>query len=255
TGITASHKSEGGCPGAAHASAATYKANVTVSGDNAAGEPTAISFSEVIDQIGELTSDGPFKLTGTEVGGEGVNEFNFGGGIPGVKCVDSSFEGGALGATPHTTIPSGSTTFTMSPTYKKCKAGFQPITVAMTSCDYVFTLGTTTGGGKTYGLKTDIECSVPGDEVHLELFSDEAHTNRICSITFPQQTNITGLHATDSGAGDLVIGGTATGITASHKSEGGCPGAAHTTTATYKLNITMSGDNAAGGATAISLSD
>ncbi|MET0306448.1 MAG: hypothetical protein ABW196_09510, partial [Solirubrobacterales bacterium] len=197
---------------------------------------SAVAASAAFAQQGTVTSDGPFKLTATEIGGEGANEFNFGGGIPGAKCVDSSFEGGALGATPHTTIPSGSTTFTIAPTYKSCKVGFLPATVKPTTCDFVFHLGQTTGGTHTYGLTADVECTTPGDEIHLEVYTDAAHTNKVCSITFPQQTGITGLHATDTTAGDILINGTATGITASHKSEGGCPGAAHTTTATYKAN-------------------
>jgi hypothetical protein len=130
-----------------------------------------------------------------------------------------------------------------------------PATVEMTSCDYGFTLGLTTGGvAGTYTLPADLECDVPGDEVHLTVFADAGHTNRICSITFRQQTSITGLHATNSGGSVVIVSGTATGITATHLNESGCPGHVHTAAATYKVNVEVKGDNGGGAATGIGIS-
>jgi hypothetical protein len=218
---------------------------------------SAVVASAASAQNGKLTSDGPVTLTGTELAG---NAFHFGEGLglPATKCNDSTFHGGKLNGTTggvHQLLPSGESNFTFVPKYKECKVGFLPATVDMTSCDFVFTLGATTGGGATYGITSHLECSVPGDTVHLTAFSDAGHTNRVCSITFGAQTNIPGLHATNVAGGTVLVNGTATGITATHLNEPGCPGHVHSAIATYVVNVEVKGDNAAGQATGISISD
>jgi hypothetical protein len=131
------------------------------------------------------------------------------------------------------------------------------MTVKMTSCDYKFILGSTTGGvAHTYGISTQIECSTPGDQIHLEVYSNPQHTNLICTVTFGAQIPPTQhLHATYSTAtGKIRIHGQITSIHGIRtNSGGGCPPSGTTSAAEYKLDIEVSGENEAGGATAASV--
>ena len=108
---------------------------------------SAMVASAASAQQGVLTSDGEFFLEGTELA-EG-NELIY-KGLPAAKCPQSHFHGGVVGTTPHDDLPaSGATEFTVVPTYTNCKVGVFPATVKMTTCDFEFALGETTGGDNT----------------------------------------------------------------------------------------------------------
>jgi hypothetical protein len=209
----------------------------------------AVASSAAMAQ-GKLTSDGPVFLTGTEAAGGTVFSYP---GLPSTVCNQSHFKAGAVGATPHKGISSGATQFTMVPSLTKCTHGPFPVTVKMTSCDWKYTLGGTISAD-TYALSTSWECSVPGDAVHLELFSDANHTNQICAYTFAGQTPTSHLHATDTTTGKIRIHGKLTNLHVT-KSGAGCGGAGTTNAATFALDIELAGQNVEEASTSVSISD
>jgi hypothetical protein len=203
---------------------------------------------------GKLTSDGPVFLLGTDTVG-GVNELVY-PGLPATKCPGSHYKASAVG-NQAVGIANGATQFTVVPNYTACKVGIFPATVVMTSCDYVFSLGLTTGGvAHTYGLGASVVCGVAGDTIHLEVYSDEAHTKKICSVTFGAQTPTSELHATYNTATKKTrVHGVAKNIHANRTNLGGCPPSATTNAAEYKVDVEVSGFNEGGEATDASISE
>jgi hypothetical protein len=198
-----------------------------------------------------VTSDGSFFKVGTELA-EG-NAFLY-PGLPEIKCTGSHFRGGAIGSTPHSPLSSGYSKFTVTPTYTGCKAGIFPMTVKMTTCDFRGELGETTGGGDTYGQKISLECTTAGDSVHMEIYSNAAHTNLICSITLGAQTPTSAIHVTDTTNGSIRVHGALTGIHATRTNFGGCPPSGTSNAVEYKVNVEGTGENLGGAPTAVSLS-
>ena len=216
---------------------------------------SAMAASAASAQQGYLTADGPVTLDGVEVGEPNENALTAFEGT--VRCPGSTYAGHEVNSTPHELIPNGATSVTLTPTYKEpcvsSKGGSEfSTTVEMTSCDYVLNLGETTGGEGTYGVTADVECSVPGDQIHVTQFAGASHGFRVCSITVPQQTGLSGGHVTDEGNGHLLVSGTFTGIKAV---ESGLCGAKETSEGAFHIRATVSGTDAEGNATAVSISE
>jgi|SRR5680860_824801 len=202
-----------------------------------------------------LTADGPVTLDGTEVGAPNENALTSFGGV--TRCPESTYTGHKVNATPHELIPSGASEVTLTPNYNQpacvSESGGSSFssTVEMTSCDYVLTIGATTGGEGTYGVSAAVDCA-PGDAIHVTQFAGESHGFRVCSVTVPEQGGLTGAHVTDQGNGHLLLKGTFTGIEASRS---GLCGATSTTEGEFHVNATVNGTDDEGNATAVSLSD
>jgi hypothetical protein len=156
--------------------------------------------------------------------------------------------------TPHTVIPSGSSTVTLSPHYKETNAEGKPncvvpgvgaATLDLNGCDYVLHFGETTGGvAGTYGVSLDVACPV-GKQIEITIWtSGTPHTSpTFCSIDFPAQAGLKGAHATDTGNGHIDIKGTFEGLTATKTSHGGgilCPDQ-HTAASKLSIDVTVRG--------------
>ncbi len=212
---------------------------------------SAMVASAASAQQGKLTSDGPFTLIGTEAATG--NKLVYPGETDFVACEGSHFHAYKYNVTPHVGIPSGATTVTVIPTYTNCHAGLHRVTVTMNGCDYVFHLGVTTGGVTgTYGLTADLVCEAGHQvEVHVYLASNNSNTP-ICTFFFGSQSGLSGAHLTDSGSGTLTAKGTFTGIAAS---KSGLCGSGSTSAAEYEVNVPLTGENEAEGATTASISE
>lgn len=225
---------------------------------------SAVAASAAVAQQGTLTSDGPVTQIATQTGGAGSNALSaFGLSI---ECPGSTYTGHKYNVTPHAFIPNGAVTATLMPYFKEanhnCRAnpGNFPLTIDLNGCDDVVHLGETTGGvAGTYAVTLDFVCSV-GQEVAVTMWTtttDETKpTEPFCVLHIPPQTGLKGLHVTDTGNGHVDFNGTIEGVKSSMvKSTHAilCP-AKETTTGKISLDLTGSGLNSVGGATAISLS-
>jgi hypothetical protein len=217
-------------------------------------------------QQGFITSDGPMTLIAEEtgeVGSNAVTAFGFR-----AECPGSTGTGHKYNVTPHTLIPSGETTFTLTPHLKQanhnCRvfSGNFPTTADFNGCDYVTHIGITSGGTGTYNGTTDIVCPV-GQEITFTVFTnttDETNNKPFCVLHIKPQTGLAGVHGTDTGNGFIDLAGTIEGI---HMSKTNATGIGHlvlcpnqtTTTAKMDADGTIRAVNAKGEQTPISLSD
>jgi hypothetical protein len=226
---------------------------------------SAIAASTASAQQGTLTSTGSVTLTGVNSGAATENRLTMFGFS--TECPNVKYTGHKAGSTTEG-IPSGSTTTTITPHYGVCTTpvpliGPFPTTIDMNSCDYTFDLKETTGGvAGTYGLTTTVHCTKTGDDIQITMFTKgKPHTteNHFCTITITPKTDYTGLHATNIAGGTIRIHGVIEGIEA-HKIPSAwdksslCEKEETTTTAKLDVNWLVSGDNAAGSPTEISLS-
>jgi hypothetical protein len=149
------------------------------------------------------TSPEPVTLVGGAKEG-GLNAFTaFGSEI---KCPGTVITGHKANSTPHQLIPSGATQATITPHFQGCSSGGTPRTVKMNGCDGIVRNGVTTGGvAGTYGGEADIVCPI-GSQIEI--------TGGACTVKFPPQTGLTGLHLTNKGT-SFTLAGTSTGLTAS----------------------------------------
>jgi hypothetical protein len=204
----------------------------------------------------KITSTGPVGLKGTLTGGVGSNAWKMFGST--FECTTVTYEGHKAFSTPEVgtkaLILSGDSKFTVDQKTSGCKDGLgRPITVNMTNCDYTYTLLTPTEITR-YGVETHLECKNAGEEPHIEIFNDAAHKERICTLTFPPQTR-KGVHLINTSGGHLGLVGTFNGFVI--KREGLClldGKGTNTASAELALDVTISGTNAAGEPTAISVS-
>jgi len=225
---------------------------------------SAVAASTASAQQGTITSDGPFTLTGTETGVAGSNALTAFGLK--VECPGSTYTGHKYNITPHERIPSGATTFTLTPHYNDephgclVTPGNFRLTVDKNGCDFVGHLGETTGGvAGTYGTTVDIVCPA-GQEITLTLATnttDLTNNKLMCIQHIPPQVGLTGPHLKQTEGGHLGLVGTVTNIkmteTASATHPILCP-KKETLTAEFHADITVKGDNAAGEPTALTLS-
>jgi hypothetical protein len=216
---------------------------------------------------GELTSTGPLTLVGEET----LKGSNFLEGY-GLKfsCPGSTYTGHKYNVTPHTLIPSGSTTVTLTPHYNQAKhncrisPGNFPATIEMNHCDLVIHLENTTPAGNkegTYGVSVDIICPT-GKEITIKAWTTEADetkpTEPMCVVHFPEQKGLKGVHATDSGNGNLLLRGLIEGIKVKKTQTTHtllCPSKPEEPKGKYNIEATISGRDALGDATAISISE
>lgn len=213
---------------------------------------------------GKLTSDGPVKLTAAEtgVGQNFLKAFSLS-----VQCPGSTYTGTKAGSTSEL-ITSGSTTATLTPVYKQgnhnCTVtpGNFIATIDMNGCDYVVHIGATTGGvAGTYGVTFDVVCS-GSNEITVTVWTNSTdHTNSttpMCIMHVKAQAGLAGAHATDTGGGVIDITGTVKNIHVQKTNPGTHPVLCPTqTTATgeFSIDASVTGENAGGGATTVSLSD
>jgi hypothetical protein len=220
---------------------------------------SAVTASAASAQNGKLTSTGPVTLDALEIFGK-LNAFTSFGGI--VECPGTVMTGHKYNVTPHTFIPSGAETVTLSPDYAtdECYAeetiggGKHFATITMNECDYVLHLGTTTGVTDQYNVTADIVCPEK-KSIIVDVYFSSTPTNealKVCEITVGAQVGLAGATATDTTAGTVTVNGTFKKIHSS-RSGAGC-----TTKATeegeFHINVTAKGTNEAGGTTSISLS-
>jgi hypothetical protein len=165
-----------------------------------------------------------FAFTAPEqTGGAGANALTAFGST--IECSTVDYEGHKKDSTPATgtkeLIKNGATEVTVTPHYSGCKdvGTNKPATVNMTGCDFTLTLGAATSGG--FGVGASLVCKNAGEEAHVEVFNDAAHTERICTVTFAAQTPTSDVHAFNGTPnGDIGLKGTYTNIVA--KREGLC---------------------------------
>jgi hypothetical protein len=210
-------------------------------------------------QNGRLTSTGPVTLDATEIAGKQTALTTFGGKL---ECPGSVMTGHKYNVTPHTFIPSGAETITLTPAYTidECFAespigsGKHFVTITMNQCDYVLHLGTTTGVADQYNVTADVVCP-ENKSIIVDVYFSATSTNeglKICETTIGQQAGLAGPTATDTTTGDLTVNGTFKRIRES-RSGAGCA-TATTEEGEFHINLTVKGTNEAGGTTSISLS-
>lgn len=229
---------------------------------------SAVVASAASAQQGKLTSDGPVTLTADETG-VGQNWFEAFGLK--VECPGTTITGHAYNVTPHGLIPNGATTATLTPHFNDhpdgCHVTPGPFvaTVDDVGCDFVAHIGSTTGGvAGTYGVTFDLVCNEVGKEITVTIWTTAADLTAkktpMCILHIKQQNGLVGAHATNGSGGHINIAGLITGIHVTKTGTGThailCPGAVQTTsTAKFNIDTTVTGKNAEGGATGISLSE
>jgi hypothetical protein len=241
--------------------------------------------ASVASAQGKLTSTGPVTLTASQTGAEGTNALT--AFAASVECPGSTDTGHLVTTQLQTEktgkiiehknagigvdmLPSGSTTFTITPHHKEVNAEGKPnckgpsgttATTDMNGCDYVIHLGATTGDqskGPTYGITFDIVCP-PSKEITTTLFSG-AHTGTpLCVMHVPSQTAaemVSTVHATDTKNGTIDLLGTVEKITITQtRNSILCPAGVETDEGILHVDLSITGHNAEGKATTISLSD
>jgi hypothetical protein len=224
---------------------------------------SAVAASAASAQQGKLTSDGPVTLVAEETGiaANAVTAFGLR-----AECPGSIGTGHKYNVTPHTFIPSGETTFTLTPHLKSanhnCRVfpGNYPTTADFNGCDYVTHIGQTVGGiSGTYSGTNDIVCPA-GQEITWTIFTnttDETNNKPFCIMHIKPQTGLTGGHAKDTGNGFIDLAGTIGGVHVSKTSVSHpllCPNAT-TTTAQLHGDGTVRGVDELGKSTPISISE
>lgn len=202
-------------------------------------------------QQGFLTSDGPVTLKAVETG-EGMSFTAFGGKI---ACPSSVLTGHATGATPHGLIepPAASATFT--PHYSSCVVitgeSSMPTTIDMNGCDYEIKSGETGEDEEEYVGTGGVVCP-EGKEVQMTVFAGASHAFKTCVIS-TSNSGVAGSKVTTTEAGgDIDLVGTLVGFVS--KKTGLC-GVGTDENGTLHVDATVSGYNAAGEQTPISITD
>jgi hypothetical protein len=220
----------------------------------AASAVTAVT-TEAASATG-YTSTGPVTLIGKQTGTAAANQLSAFGAV--VRCTSVTYTGHEAGSTtkPKALIPVNGMTATITPHYSGCTAqtaiGEKPVTVKMTSCDYTFFLGLF-GSGTTW-VNIQAQCAVEGDQIHVEIYNNAAHTELVCSLTFGPQTR-TGGTLSNTAGGLMDLNGTFTGISATRSGLCLLDGqGSTTTTATLATDVSVEGKNAAGVKTEVSIS-
>jgi hypothetical protein len=155
----------------------------------------------------------------------------------------------------HGILPAASSTLTLNAGYKECTvAKVLPATVNMTSCDYVYHVGQTTGVDQ-YAGSGSISCTVPGDAIDITIYaSHAAHTagTPICHVTFKAQGPLPGLTLTvNTGpVNNFSISGTLAGMAGNQERKSAfCPAGTEEKAGkyTFKTPVPIKGSNPVGG--------
>jgi hypothetical protein len=223
---------------------------------SALGVIAGLTAAPSLAQQAKLTSTGPVTYDVTE---KGTNAFTAFGGT--TECAGSSATGHKYNVTPHELVPLGATTYTGTPHISEanCKVveggTTHKVTVTTNGCDSVIHLGETTGKANEYSGTGDLVCP-EGKKVEAEVyaFAGSELGGVQCILKSGSQTGVPGsLTAVNTGAGDIEISGTLTGLKV-EKSGSACA-TETTTTAVSHINVTLKGTNASGQATNISVSE
>jgi hypothetical protein len=210
---------------------------------------TAVSASAALASPGELTSDGPVKLTGTTTSGI-ARAF----GLT-LICHEHATVG-AVNETPHGFVTPPLSTFTVQTESTGCVATIgateAPATVTNNGCDGVTHLGETISANK-WGGTVDIVCP-EGKQIEIHAYTSASHASTICTVKIPAQTGLTGGFAENLGEGKIGLSGFGGGIKAT-KTGILCGGTAETNSAEVTGTAVVSGTNEAGELTAIAISD
>lgn len=217
---------------------------------------------------GKLTAAEPVTLTGTETGPASANQLTAFG--VSVRCPGSTGTGHKYNQTPHTFIPSGESTFTLTSNLKQTTAEGKAncilaglnwtATADFNGCDYVVHIGGTVDAGAYTGT-ADIVCP-PGNEITWTAWTTEAAhiaepNNPFCIFHIPPQTGLTGARGLNTPGGHIGLTGTIGGITITRTASPShpvlCPEST-SKTAQLNLDVTISGDSALGVPVPISIS-
>jgi hypothetical protein len=219
---------------------------------------SAVAATAASAQNGTLTSTGNVTLTGTENAGQKNAFTTFGSEI---ACPGSTYTFHKLNETPHKFIPNDVSQLTITPHYKQpcvTNSGGFPTTIDLNGCDYAITLGTTVVANK-YNTTFHVVC--PGtNQITVTVFTNQtkhSENKPFCKHHIGTQANLAGATATDNLNGQIQINGTVKGIAEQRTNGGEDPllcAATQTNAAEMHINITVSGTNELGGATAVSLS-
>lgn len=237
---------------------------------------SAITASMASAQQGTLTADGPVTPKTDQTGLAGTNAFTAFAGPNVIECSATVYTGHKVltqaetaAGKKHELIPVPATTITLTPHYggtctAKIGATAFPATFDLEGCDFVAHIGQTTGGvNGTYGVTLDVVCPT-AHQIELIIWTNAAShasfTTPMCVIDVKEQTGLAGAHITDNSPAaddDLSILGTVTNIHAQKTKTTHpllCPDVT-TGTASLHIDATVTGFNAAGGKTDISLSE
>jgi hypothetical protein len=210
---------------------------------------TSATVASAASAAGQLTSDGPVKLTGTSAGGA-ATAFGFK-----VECHEHATVG-AVGETPHGFLTPPVSAFTVQTLSTNCVATIgatvASATVTTNGCDGVTKIGETISAGK-WGGTGEIVCP-ESKQIEIHAYTNSAHTSSICTVKIPPQTGLTGGSVENIAGGKITLGGTIKGVKAT-KTGVLCGGTAETNSAEVHGDAVVSGTNKAGEATAISISD
>jgi hypothetical protein len=155
----------------------------------------------------------------------------------------------------HGTLAAASPTLTINPTFNECvSGGILPATFNMTSCDFLFHVGTTKAADE-YNGSMSIACTKAGDTIDTLIYASKpAHTENkpICHITIGAQGPLPGLtFKVDTGAvNDVTVSGTATGFAAKQtRTSATCPPGTEEKAGKYaiKTPLTFKGSNPVSG--------
>ncbi|HET9162454.1 MAG TPA: hypothetical protein VFN89_03280, partial [Solirubrobacterales bacterium] len=198
----------------------------------------AIAASASAETPGVITTDGAeVTLDGTELGGVAENFFEYPTTGVRVHCPGSTFPGHKINATPHQPVPNKASEVTITPEYRNCTSqNNQAVPIDMNGCDYRLYDATTTGGvAGTYGVLVDIVCPA-GKQIEI---------TTMCRINVPAQNGLTGFHLTNTPTEDLDL----SGVAEVNTTLCGFPAVTE-----QHQNLTITGTNAAGGSTEVTLS-
>jgi hypothetical protein len=196
---------------------------------------------------GELTSDGSVSLTGTDSTAfriKFIKEQEY-------YC-HTHYTIGKEDVTPHGFVTGSLTTLTMAPQFSDCEmvigANEGPGTFTMNGCDFLLHIGK--GEAGVYGTTLDLICPA-GNVVEFHSYSNESHTTTVCTFKLGAQTGLTGATAKNTGEG-ITLNGTFKGI---HDTRTGllCGGTLESKEAELEIDALITGKNAEGKATSISL--
>lgn len=223
---------------------------------------TCLAFS-IIDAAaalawpGRVVSDGPMTLHGQETGLQSYNRISTFG--VDTRCPGTTYTGHKWASTPHALLPSSSDLITVTPHYINCTSSGFPSTIDMNGCDFQYWLGETVGT-EEYSVAPSIVCP---EKKHIEITAFENATKHFegkpfCVFTITENAGgYFWFRARDTTNGYIDVNGTWENITADRKSPTGSILCMESTTtqATLSQDLTVSGTNGAGGATAIALTD
>ncbi|MGC1853262.1 MAG: hypothetical protein WA687_12570 [Solirubrobacterales bacterium] len=234
---------------------------------------SALVASTASAQQGTLTADGPVTLTGEETPGSALLANAITAPIGSVTCDGTQYTGHTAMTHAETTagakhkaisIPAIQATITAHYA-THCTAhipvlGTRPATVTMNGCDYVLTLGQTTGGGVTFGATVHFRCPLEKRiEVHIYKTGSVGHpdADSICTLKIGEANNqgLTGGHVTGTGGFDDDLHLTGTLLNIHTEGTGSLCGTTTSETADLHVDVTIKGDDAVGDPTGITVTD